>query len=175
MKIKNIFKMPKQVGIAGRTSTITNAFVNTIIPYIEPNEEELIKCLEILELDKDDLRCVYCNEKSSEWDHLRPIVENKKPSGYISNIYNLVPSCGKCNQSKGNKNWLNWIESDAPHSPKNKNVKDLDKRIDRLKKYEEWGNVNRIDFEKIVNNELWEKHWVNHGKLLEMMRDYQIK
>lgn len=140
--------MPKKVGITGRKSTITNAFVSAIIPSKEPTDEELIKCLEILELDKNDLRCVYCNEKYSEWDHLRPIVKNKKPTGYISNIYNLVPSCGKCNQSKGNKDWRNWMRSNAPQSPKRKKVKDLDKRFERLEKYERWGNVKPLKFEK---------------------------
>jgi hypothetical protein len=30
------------------------------------------------------------------------LVEEKEPIGYISEIRNLVPVCGKCNQSKGN-------------------------------------------------------------------------
>ncbi|HII01977.1 TPA: HNH endonuclease [Methanosarcinaceae archaeon] len=171
MNVKKIFKMPKQVNIAGRTSSITNAFVNGIIPQIEPTEYELNKCLKILELNKDDLRCVYCNEKVTEWDHLRPIVKNKQPTGYISDIYNLVPSCGKCNQSKGNKYWRDWIKSDAPQSPKSKKIKDLDKRIQRLEEYEEWGNVKPINFETIVSKELWEIHWDNHKKLCEMMQN----
>lgn len=171
--------MPKQMNITGRTSSITNAFVNGIIPSKEPTEKELTKCLEILELDRDNLKCAYCGEKATEWDHLRPIVKNKQPTGYISNIYNLVPSCGKCNQSKGNKYWKDWIESDAPQSPKGrKKIKDIGKRIERLKKYETWGNVKPIKFETIVGKdkvgkELWEVHWENHKNLCKIMRDSQ--
>ena len=45
-------------------------------------------------------------------DHLRPLVKDKEPTGYISEIHNLVPSCGKCNQSKGNKEWKAWMRRD---------------------------------------------------------------
>lgn len=108
------------------------------------------KAVSILELDEDDLRCSYCGAISSEWDHLRSIVKDKKLTGYISEIHNLVQSCGKCNQSKGNKYWYDWIISSAKLSPKSKGVPDLDKRIDRLKKYEKRKNVQPIDFKRII-------------------------
>jgi len=174
MSLMEKFKMPKQVTIAGRTSSITNAFISGIIPYIRPTEDDLIQCFRILELDENDLRCVYCGNPSTEWDHLLPLVENKKPTGYISNIYNLVPSCGKCNQSKGNKGWREWIRSDAPRSPKNRNVKDLDKRIKRLEKYEKWGNEKPINFENMASNSLWQTHWENYKKLCKIIQDCQI-
>lgn len=101
VRLLKLFRMPKPVNIAGRTSSITNSFVNGIIPVISPTEEQVAQNLTILGLNLDDLRCTYCGDKSTEWDHLRPIVRNKKPTGYISDIYNLVPACGKCNQSKG--------------------------------------------------------------------------
>ena len=87
MNIVDIFKMPKPVNITGRTSTITNSFVTSIIPCISPTTEQLRECLQILGLDQEDLRCAYCGDKSTEWDHLRPIVKGKKPTGYISDIY----------------------------------------------------------------------------------------
>ncbi|MGG3562124.1 HNH endonuclease signature motif containing protein [Neobacillus rhizosphaerae] len=167
------FKMPKQVNIAARSSSITNSFVNGIIPYIFPTELEVKKALEILALNAEDLRCAYCGDKSTEWDHLRPIVKNKKPTGYISDIYNLVPACGKCNQSKGNKLWYEWIVSDAVLSPKTRMVEDLAERIERLAKYEKWGNVVPIDFESIVESETWEEHWKNCERLHEDMRKAQ--
>jgi len=173
MNLMDIFKKPTSVNITGRTSTITNAFVNSIIPGIDPMEEQLRECLEILELDPEDLRCAYCGDKSTEWDHLRQIVEKKKPTGYISDIYNLVPSCGKCNQSKGNKYWKDWIISDAKLSPKNLKVPDINQRIGRLEKYEKWKQVKKIDFENIVGTKLWAQHWNNCEKLHDMMREFQ--
>ncbi|MCY2924087.1 MAG: HNH endonuclease, partial [Planctomycetota bacterium] len=79
--------------------------MNSIIPVIPPSQEEVLAALGILGIDPEDLRCAYCGDRASEWDHLRPLVVNRRPTGFISEIANLVPSCGKCNQSKGNQNW----------------------------------------------------------------------
>ena len=115
---KNVFNMPNPVTIMGRSSSITNSFVNGIIPVIEPTESEIREALKILEQNEDDVRCVYCGDKKTEWDHLHPLIINKKHTGYITEIANLVPACGKCNQSKGNSNWKDWMISNAEKSPK---------------------------------------------------------
>ncbi len=94
---------------------------------------------------------------------------NKSPTGYISEIHNLVPACGKCNQSKGNKEWRKWINSDASLSPKTRGIKDIEERVKRLEEYEKTFTPKKIDFEELVGKDLWEKHWDNHKKLLEMM------
>ena len=101
--------MPTPVKIMGRTSSITNSFVNSIIPVIEPTEQQIKRALRILEIDPQSVVCAYCGDRSTEWDHLNPLVSNKQPTGYISEIANLVPACGKCNQSKGNKPWPGTI------------------------------------------------------------------
>jgi len=173
MGIREIFKMPKPVGIAGRTSTITNSFVNSIIPVIMPTEDELQKALKILKLNKDDLRCAYCGDRATEWDHLRPIVKDKKPTGYISEIHNLVPACGKCNQSKGGKYWKDWIRGGAQLSPKKRGVLDLDEKVNRLEAYEKWGNVKPLDFEKLAGTSLWHRHWKNCQNLHNQMKEAQ--
>jgi len=102
--------MPNFQTMVSRKSSITNAFVSSLIPVIEPVDQDIVDALRILGMSPDDVRCAYCGDKSTEWDHLRPLVVNRRPTGYISEIANLVPSCGKCNQSKGNKNWLKWID-----------------------------------------------------------------
>lgn len=160
-----IFKMPKATGIAGRTSSITNAFVGAIIPMIYPTENQLKESLAILNLNSDYLQCAYCGDKATEWDHLRPIVNKKRPTGFISDIYNLVPACGKCNQSKGGRYWKDWITSNAKLSPKSRNINNLNEKIGRLEKYENWGQVKPIDYEKLVGAELWNMHWESCQKL----------
>lgn len=162
--------MPKPVSITGRTSTITNSFVNSIIPVIDPAENELEESLKILRLDKEDLRCAYCGDGATEWDHLRPIVGKKRPTGYVSEIYNLVPCCGKCNQSKGGSYWKDWIKSNARLSPKVRKVLGLEQKVACLEVYEKWGNAKRFDFEKLVGSELWTQHWENCNKLHEQMK-----
>lgn len=159
--------------ITSRGSTITNAFVSSILPSIEPQEDEIRECLRILELDVKDLRCAYCGNKATEWDHLRPLVSNKKPTGYVSEIRNLVPACGTCNQSKGNKNWNDWITSDVKGSPKIRNGEDLKVRIQRLKRYEKWGRLSPIKFKKAVDGKLWDKHWQNLEDMHKEMKKCQ--
>lgn len=173
MSIRKIFKMPKPVGIKGRTSTITNSFVNGIIPVIEPTDGELEESLKILKLSKEDLKCAYCGDRATEWDHLRPIVTKKRPTGYISEIHNLVPACGKCNQSKGGKYWKDWINSAAKLSPKKREVSNLDEKVKRLEAYEKWGNVKPVDLENLVGANLWKKHWQNCQNLHIQMNEAQ--
>ena len=59
----------------------------------------------VIVLGEEGARCAYCGDKASDWDHLRPLVVKRRPTGFISEIANLVPACGKCNQSKGNSPW----------------------------------------------------------------------
>ena len=159
--------------ISGRSSSITAAFVTAIIPQVEPLEQEIIEALNILEMSAENMECAYCGGPYSEWDHLKPLVADQKPTGFITEIRNLVPSCGKCNQSKGNKDWKVWIMSDAKLSPKTKGVKDLGLRIARLTKYEQWGNVAPLDFSRFVTEEEWTQHWENWKTLLKAMKDAQ--
>ncbi|GHV59401.1 hypothetical protein AGMMS49579_27000 [Spirochaetia bacterium] len=168
------FQMPKAVTIMARTSSITNAFYNGIIPVIEPTDREISNALSILDIDQNNVTCCYCGEPATEWDHLRPLIINKEPTGYISEIANLVPCCGKCNQSKGNKNWEDWINSSAKLSPKTRNVKNLSEKIAKIKAYEKSTNPIKIDnFESIVGKPLWEKHLENYKEIITLMKKCQ--
>ncbi len=171
--MKKIFRMPTPVKITGRTSSITNAFVNGIIPVIEPTDEEINDVLTILGMNTDNICCAYCGDTYTEWDHFRPLVKNKMPTGYISEIHNLVPACGKCNQSKGNKNWKEWMLSDATLSPHTRSIPDLDFRIKRLEVFEKQYVPTKLDFEKIVGTEAWKQHWDNCQKLHDLMQESQ--
>ena len=159
LKSKDAFQMPSVQTMVSRKSSITNAFVNSIIPVIAPSEDEVFTALRILQIDPEDLRCAYCGDKATEWDHLRPLVLKRRPTGFISEIANLVPSCGKCNQSKGNKDWRTWMLSKAKLSPGTRGVSDLDARVQRLQEYEKWREVRPINFEAIVGGDLWSEYW----------------
>jgi hypothetical protein len=174
MKMKYLpsFRMPTLMKITGRSSSITNEFISSITPVVQPTEGQVREALSILGMSEES-QCSYCGAISSEWDHMRPLVLNKKPTGYISEIHNLVPSCGKCNQSKDNKEWRQWMLSDAPLSPKSKGVPDLQERIKRLEAYENWGATTRMDFESIVGQDIWAKHWQNCEQVQELMRESQ--
>ena len=169
-----MFRMPAAVKITGRTSTITNSFVNAIIPVFMPTHEEVDEALSVLGMTRDDVRCAYCGDRATEWDHLRPLVKAERPTGYVSEIANLVPACGKCNQSKSGQDWRTWIGGSARLSPGSRKVADLDDRILRLDAYERWRKPRRVGFAGAAGADLWLKHWENHQRLLEIMRECQV-
>jgi hypothetical protein len=158
-QLLSAFQMPAVQTMVSRKSSITNAFVNAVIPVVTPTPEEIDEALTLLGMDPDDVRCAFCGDKSTEWDHLRPLVLNRRPTGYISEIHNLVPACGKCNQSKGNKAWRVWMMSNAKHSPTGRKLLNIPDRIARLDAYENWRPPTKVDFETILGREDWEKYW----------------
>jgi 5-methylcytosine-specific restriction endonuclease McrA len=164
------FKPPSSNGIIGRKSTITSEFVRALIPIIEPTAEEYSKALSILEQTEGSLECSYCGGVFSEWDHFQPIVKDRKPTGHISNIQNLVPSCGKCNQSKGNRHWRAWMFGGAKLSPKTRKIADLNERSRKLELYEEWAIGASIRFDELLTNEELKMHWSNLEEIVDLMR-----
>ena len=166
-------QMPSPGNIAGRSSSITNAFFNAIIPIISPSEEEELEALKILGMDPTDIRCSYCGDKSTEWDHLRPIITDQRPTGFITEIANLVPACGKCNQSKGKSDWRKWMVSSAKLSPKTRGKTDIEDRMARLADYENWRKPTNIAIESIVDAEMWKRHQTNWRTVLDLLKESQ--
>ena len=79
MSVTHLFRMPSPMKITGRSSSITNAFINSIVPSIEPTKEQIAESLSILRMDQSSFSCSYCGDPASEWDHFRPLVKDKKP------------------------------------------------------------------------------------------------
>jgi hypothetical protein len=171
--MSSFFKMPVPVKINGRSSSITNSFINGIIPCIQPTDQEINEVLTLLGMN-DGIMCAYCGDRHTEWDHFRPLVQNKRPTGYISEIQNLVPACGKCNQSKGNSSWREWILSGAKLSPYTRGIKNITEIISRLDSFEKWSKPTKVEFDEIVDPETWEEHWRNCDRIHQLMRESQI-
>ncbi len=159
-----------------RKTSITNAFVCAVIPVLPPSFSEIEEALCILGTDPSDVRCAYCGDKASEWDHLRPLVKKRRPTGYISEIANLVPSCGKCNQSKGNSEWREWILRPGKNlSPTGRGLTNVAERVARLEAYERWRSPTRIDFLSIFGSDTWEHYWSQcEGVVNELRRCQDI-
>lgn len=173
--LKAAFRMPSVQTLVSRKSSVTNAFVNALIPPpFEPSLDEIEKALSILGMDPTDVRCAYCGDKMTEWDHLRPLVSKHRPTGYISEIANLVPSCNKCNQSKGNSDWRKWmLGKTARHSPTKRGILDIAERMARLGEYEKWLTPTHLRFEEILGKEAWERYWKLWDALNADMRKCQ--
>jgi HNH endonuclease len=166
-------QLPSVTTVAGRSSSITNAFFNAIIPVFEPTEEEELEALAILGMSPENIVCAYCGDLPTEWDHFRPIIRGQRPTGYVTEIANLVPSCGKCNQSKGGYDWKIWMMGPAKRSPKSRNIRDLKERINRLQQFERWRRPREINFEEIIGPTLWNQHIQNWEDVIKLLRKSQ--
>ncbi len=165
--------MPHVQTMVSRKSSITNAFVNAIIPTIHPTIEEIDEALTILNMNPIDVRCAYCGDKATEWDHLRPLVANRRPTGFISEIANLVPACGKCNQSKGGRDWRKWMLSNAKLSPTGRGISKIAERIAILDRYEQWRSPTKIEYESIVGRDQWIHYWSLCDGVIDELRHCQ--
>lgn len=168
---RQVYQPPGGESIGARASGMRSAFVRSLIPNIPPSELELADAFSLLNLDSDDLRCVYCGDPSTEWDHFYPVMRNGQPTGYLTRIQNLVPACGKCNQSKGNRNWKDWMTSDAPLSPSTRGVKKLSKRIKRLQAFEAWGAEASVDFKTALGDDAMKQHNDYLKQILSLMTE----
>jgi hypothetical protein len=167
------FNMPSGTTITGRASSIRNVFAAAILTVVPPTADEIRQVLTILETNAAKLECSYCGLLATEWDHLRPLVNNGRPTGYTSTIRNLVPSCGKCNQSKGKSDWKIWMRGNAKLSPKSRRIEDIELRISRLERYEIWANCERIQVQQLVSPELWDRYYKLQEQILAKMREAQ--
>jgi hypothetical protein len=173
-ELMSCFTMPSGLTITGRSSSISNVFVAAIVPVIRPNAEEIRQVLEILELEPSSLSCSYCGDRSTEWDHLRPLVKGGRPTGFPSSIRNLVPSCGKCNQSKGRSDYETWMLGAAKRCPTKRGIGDVHIRIDRLKRYEAWAHCTQLHIDELVPRELLDEYYKLQSEILEDLRRAQV-
>lgn len=49
-------------------------------------------------------RCAYCPAAANTWDHVVPV-----SAGGRTEPGNIVPACGSCNSSKGNREVASWL------------------------------------------------------------------
>ena len=95
-----------------RKTTINHAFASALAPCDDYDERRVAEAMALLgQLDPNNLRCVYCDAVAETWDHLVGLVKNSELNGYGHQIGNLVPCCGDCNSSKGNKDWREFLRS----------------------------------------------------------------
>jgi len=158
-RLRAVFRMPSAQTMKSRKTSITNAFVSALVPVVHPTDEEIRQALTILGMSVEAVECIYCGDKCNAWDHLRPIVSGRRPTGFISEIANLVPACQPCNSSKGNSNWRDWMAGEAPQSPKRRKVPLFEQRISRLEAYERWRAPIFVNFETIVGSEIYAAYW----------------
>jgi hypothetical protein len=116
---------------------------------------------------KKDIKCVYCGQPATQLDHFRSLTEKGnlsqkgRPTGYITDIFNLVPCCSTCNSSKANANWRDWMNGSADKSPKRLlSASEFAVRIALLDQFEEWSTplATRLNVLSIVGAQEWEQY-----------------
>lgn len=175
MKAKNKikYKMPTKSDLKARSSTISNAFAVSIAPYIHPSEMEVNQSYKELEIENG--QCAYCLQTGAGKDHLRPLVTNGMPTGYITNINNLVPCCNSCNSSKGAKNFTEWyLSKDNLQRLHTIGLTDelIKKRFEIILRYEQ--KIGEpINYKAIVGDDLWEEFNSRRKELIRILNENQ--
>ena len=167
------YKMPTKSDLKGRTSTISNAFAISITPYIRPSEEDLKDYYKSLGIEEG--QCAYCLGIGNGRDHLKPLVSNGMPTGYITDIHNLVPCCQRCNSSKGSKSFQEWYKSPDNMERLKKSGLTAEQIDERYKIITEFENKipSPIDYESIVGTKLWNEYKERRIKLLDALNENQ--
>lgn len=171
--MKKEYKMPSKQNLTGRSSTINNAFAIAITPYIRPENWELVGYYETLGIKEG--QCVYCLGDGNGRDHLKPLVVEGMPTGYITDIHNLVPCCSKCNSSKGSKSFKEWYKSEKNIKRLKENElsdEDIDLRFKKICAFEDL-IPEPLDYEDLVGKELWDEYKERRLHLLDELRENQ--
>ena len=167
------YKMPSKANLKGRSSTISNAFAISITPYITPDETEINASYEFLKIQEG--QCAYCLGEGNSKDHLKPLVRKGMPTGYITNIANLVPCCSSCNSSKGAKEFKEWyISPENVSRLKKKGMDDqtIKERYKIISDYED-KIEEPINYEQIVGKELWQEYKARKKAFFEKLNEDQ--
>src|SRR5262245_17392633 len=91
-----------------RTDMVLLHLVRAAVPVIPPSEEDVDEVLELLGMNRHEMRCSYCGNRPMYWEHFRPLVSGREVTGFITEIQNLVPSCAACDKSKAGSHWKKW-------------------------------------------------------------------
>lgn len=74
------------------------------------------------------LQCVYCGSTEvTRWDHLVAVMK-----GGETVLGNMVPACQKCDDSKRDLAFDEWMQSDSPSSPRSRGIADVNARIELI-------------------------------------------
>lgn len=167
------FKLPTKSDLKSRASTISNAFAVSITPYIYPIQEEIDTLYRKLKISEG--QCAYCLGKANAVDHVKPLVTHGLPTGYVTEIKNLVPCCSACNSAKGAKEFSEWYLSERNLARLHKeglDEQEIAKRYEIILEY--IANVSSpLNYREILGDELWQEYLIRRKELIQMLKDDQ--
>lgn len=166
--------MPTKSSLKSRTSTISNAFAMSITPSIRPTKSEIADLYKALQIN--DGQCAYCLGKCNSVDHLHPLVTGGNPTGYITNINNLVPCCSSCNSSKGKKAFEDWYLSDkniARLLAEGLSREQIQDRYEIIVAFAKKAD-DPLDYKAILGDDLWNEYLKRKDDLNKALQDNQL-
>lgn len=95
--------------LSSLATTVRRSFSLRMQPEDTTTESDIIEALGELGQSPKSICCIYCGKDAEIWDHFHALVVNKEAKIYESNVKNSVPSCGRCNESRQNRPWQEWI------------------------------------------------------------------
>ena len=167
-------KYPYADKIGSRSSTIARSMASTLMPRIGASEkdyEQMIRLLYEPNANKDQLKCVYCGKRATHLDHLFPLTNNKRPTGYYTEPANLVPCCSSCNQKKGNDIWdvfMNKAETEDKFKYLNEDGK-IEERKKRIDKFIKEMHTNKLP----ISNEFTQQWEIIYDKITKDLEEAQ--
>lgn len=137
--VKKMMRAKKQTCpniIVNRISTMINGiskFLAEVPDEVFTLGEAELKC-SLLNLNG---KCEYCETNPARTeDHLFPLVKNRCPTDACNDKWNMVPSCGSCNSSKGKLSLEEWITKNTASNPFPRMDDETRARIvEKLRKY----------------------------------------
>lgn len=171
--INKRFKLPTKSDLKSRTSTLNNAFAISITPYIYPTYEETECFYDQLKIEEG--QCAYCLGDANSIDHVKPLVTNGLPTGYITEIRNLVPCCAACNSAKGAKDFKVWYKEE-------KNIKRLHKKGMTDDQIDERYQIictymkqipEPINYRELLGDDLWCEYLARKEDMISLLKQDQ--
>lgn len=171
------FRMPTKSNLKSRISTINNAFAISITPYLKPEGSELSEYYRELDIKKG--QCGYCmryNEAKTA-DHINPLVISGMPSGYITDINNLIPCCKDCNSKKQGKLFKDWyLTTDNVIWLKTNGMDEstIMNRYKTINKYISKHCSEPYSYKDIVGEKLWNEYCMRIENLKQILIENQL-
>ena len=101
----NGFNYPASDKITSRISTLCRSMACTLMSRDACSPAQEAQWLSFF----PNKTCAYCGKPATHLDHLFPMVDNSRPTGYATEPGNLVPCCKDCNTPKGNMHWEDFM------------------------------------------------------------------
>jgi hypothetical protein len=165
------FRLPNAPNLNSRKSTIAKALSDGISPRLRPTESQFEEYSKFFPKKEGGYDCAYCGNSFHYMEHFRPLVIELFPTGYGSDIYNLVPSCKNCNEKKKNDPWIKWMND--KDNPGIVDIEAHSRRFAILEQFQDWGEsrVIHIPYKDLIGEEKWNEYIKQYRQVLDFLKN----